>query len=160
MTPPPLSVVELRAEHQMTMRLGWARYTRSVGWNLRTISITMLTVLCLLPVSETLCVITCDGAPESSHAATHHHQAANEATPNTPDAPQIAASSSHPCDHTVAVQQAITPADRAQFAISMHAAIQVSPGGFAAPRLVEVAAFPAGPPGSPPSTSTPLVLRV
>lgn len=144
----------------MTLGLEWARYTRSVGWNLRTISIAMLTVLCLLPVSETLCVITCDGAPQNSHESTHHHQATHETARNTPDALQIAASSAHPCDHTMAVQPVTTPAERAQFAISSHAAILVALKGFAAPRRVEVAASPGGPPGSPPSTSAPLVLRV
>ena len=142
------------------MSLRWARYTRSVGWDLRTISIAILAVLCLLPVSETLCVITCDGVPESSHGAAHHHQATHEAGLNTPDALQIAASSGHSCDHTVTVQQVTTPVERAQFAASTHAAILVSLEGFVAPHFGQVAVSPGGPPGGPPSTSTPLVLRV
>src|SRR5688572_7632942 len=78
---------------------GLSRYTRNVGWNLRTISITMLMVLALLPLSGALCAITCDVAAHTE-SSRHHHGAAHEAkTAAAPETPVISVESAHRCDH-------------------------------------------------------------
>ena len=134
-----------------------ARYTRSVGWNLRAISVAMLVVLFVLPLSGTLCALACDQAahPEGSG---HHHEAAPEASqPAARDVPLVGGPSAHPCDHLAVIQQAIAAPERTQIAVSAPAGPM---GEFAPPLLQRARASHGAPPGSTPPTSIPLVLRV
>jgi hypothetical protein len=137
-----------------------ARYTRIVGWNLRTISVAMLLVLFVLPFSATLCALTCDQEAHSEGSGHHHEAAAEASQPAAPDAPLIGGPSVHPCDHVVTVQQATTAPERTQIAVSTHVAALVTVAEFAAPLLQMTGASHGAQPGSTPPTSTPLVLRV
>ena len=137
-----------------------ARYTRSVGWNLRTISVAMLVVLFVLPLSGTLCALACDQAAHSEGSG-HHHEATPESSqPAAPDAPLVGGPSAHPCDHLAVIQQAIAAPERTQIAVSVPAAPLVTVGEFAPPLLQRARASHGAPPGSTPPTSIPLVLRV
>ena len=100
-----------------------ARYTRIVGWNLRTISVAMLMVLFVLPLSGTLCALACDQAAHSEGSG-HHHEATPESSqPAAPDAPLVGGPSAHPCDHLAVIQQAIAAPERTQIAVSVPAAM-------------------------------------
>lgn len=133
-----------------------AGYTRNVGSKVRTIGFAMLAVLCLLPVSGTLCAIACNGAEQSSHAS-HHHGAAHEAGASGASHDLQIAGSSYPCNHVAAVQQATKAPDRVEFAGAPHAAT-VTHEWFSAQRPQELRPPRGAPPGSPPSNST--VLRI
>lgn len=137
-----------------------SRYTRNVGWNLRTISVAMLVVLSVLPLSGTLCALACDQAAHSEGSG-HHHEAAPEANhPAAPDVPLAGGPSAHPCDHAAAIQQATTAPERTQIAVSIPPPSMVTVGQSAPPLLQMAPASHGAPPGSTPSTSIPLVLRV
>ena len=137
----------------------FASYTPCVGWNLRTISTTMLMVLALLPLSGTLCALTCDVAANSKSSG-HHHGAAQEGTTSAAAGnPVISGTSFYPCDHDVAIEQFTTAAERAPMAIAPPAAL-VAVDSFVAPRVQRVPPSQGAPPGTTPSTSNPVVLRV
>ena len=135
-----------------------ARYTQDVGWNVRTISITMLMVLSLLPLSGTLCAVVCDIA--RAEGSGHHHGASQEADQSAPDAHFDAGPSAHPCDHSTAILQFTTAAERTQVATTVQPSVLVSVETFTAPTIRRTRAAAGAPPGSPPTSSTPLVLRI
>ena len=141
-------------------RKPWSRYTQTVGLNLRTISITMLMVFALLPLSGTLCAITCDTAAHSESSG-HHHGAAQEPTRSADfEIPQVSGPSVHPCDHDVTIQPVTTAAERPPIAIAAQPAVLLALDAFAAPPIQRLRPSQGAPPGTAPPTSTPLVLRV
>jgi hypothetical protein len=122
----------------------------------------MLVVLSVLPLSETVCAITCNQAAHSeSPDRHHHHEAGLEASqPAAPDVPLISGPTAHPCDHIAAIPQATTAAQKGPIAVSTPPASMVAVDAFAAPLVQRVRTLHGAPPGSTPPTSTPLVLRV
>jgi hypothetical protein len=138
-----------------------ARYTRTVGWNLRTISIAMLMVLSLLPFSGTLCAMACD-TPAQADGPLHHHGAAPEPTNAAEtDGARLTGGPAHPCDHDAAILQATNVAsERVQVIVSAPPLALAAVGPLTGPVAQQARAPQGAPPGSAPPTSTPLVLRV
>ena len=141
-----------------------SRYTPIVGWNQRTISIVVLTVLTLLPASGTLCALACDSTAPAA-ASSHHHgsgQGCDEA-PRLSSGVQIRGIAEHDCgNHEAVVGQAATAAaERAQFASpSAPPAVSAASDTFRALPISRGFLQDGAPPGTAPPTTTPLVLRV
>ena len=139
------------------------RYTDIVGWNLRTISIVMLAVLSVLPVSRALCTVMCDSVP-AAEAAAHHHGA-----PHCPEAAadalgvQFEAAGDHDCsNHEAAPAQAMLKAsERDQSSSLSSASLILLPSSVL--ELAHTTSISAGHSpgfgGTPPGT-TPLPLRI
>lgn len=136
------------------------RYTRSVQWRHR-IAVVLLTVLAGLPVSGTVCAMVCESA--SSAAATHHGSGQKCEDPAPPSSgPQISGYPEHDCStHDGAIRQATTAAERADLT-TKSAPIIIGAAAIVSVVLRNPQTFfdYSSPPGTPPSTTTPLVLRV
>ena len=144
-----------------TVRAATERYTRIVGWKQR-VSVVVLVVFASLPVSGTLCAMMCDSA--AAAASTHHGSDKNceeAARPST--GIQVEGASGHDCgNHDAAVRQiASTASERVELkAAAIVFALSAGHTSFSSLPPSAPAIDDAGPPGTAPRTTTPLVLRV
>jgi hypothetical protein len=115
-----------------------------------------------LPVSGTLCAMMCDSA--AAAASTHHGSDTNceeAARPST--GARIEGASDHDCsNHDAAIRQvASTVPERVELnAAASVFALSTGCTSFSSLPLSAPALDNAGPPGTAPRTTTPLVLRV
>lgn len=139
-----------------------SRYTRTVGLTQRSVSIVVLAVLTALPVWGTVCGILCNSAATAS-ASSHHGSGKECEEPAGPSSEvQIQGVSEHDCGtHDAVVRQASTTAgERAAGVSSPPAAVAaVHATNYALPAS-ETSFAQGAPPGTAPTTTTPLVLRV
>ena len=140
---------------------GGSRYTRTVSWRHR-ISFVVLIVLAALPVSSALCAVVCDASATMSG---HHHGAgkASEETAPPSSQVQLRSVSEHDCNtHDAVIRQTTTTAaERADAAAgSAPLMVSVSHATVTVPVVASSTAEYNAPPGTPPPTATPLVLRV
>jgi hypothetical protein len=132
-----------------------------VGWKQR-VSVLVLAVFASLPVSGTLCAMLCDSA--AAAASTHHGSDQNceeAARPST--GAHIEGASAHDCgNHDAAVRQlASTAPERVELkAAAIVFALTGGHTSFSSLPLSAPTTDDASPPGTPPRTTTPLVLRV
>ena len=141
-----------------------SRYTRHVPWRHR-ISLVLLIVLTALPASGTVCAMLCDSAA-ATHGAAHHGSGTDcddeRATTPSPG-PAIRGAAGHECsDHGAAILSAVvttatrgdgSPGPGLLVVLPVHASISDLDDSDAAFEY-------RSPPGSPPATASPFVLRV
>jgi hypothetical protein len=138
-----------------------SRYTRNVSWRHR-ISLGLLMVLTALPVSGSVCGMLCDSA--ATHEAGHHGSGkpCHDQAPPFSD-PQLRGASGHDCGHHDAAMRlvATTTATRADSVTgpSLPAPAPVH-DSISKPTDADAVVDYRTPPGSPPPTASPLVLRV
>ena len=143
-----------------TVRPATERYTRIVSWK-QQVSVVVMVLFTLLPVSGTLCAMMCESA--AAAASTHHGSDKDcEEAARPSMGVQLEGATNHDCSHDAAVRQiASTAPERVElkaaaivFALSAgHTSFSSLP--FSAPTFDD-----ASPPGMAPRTTTPLVLRV
>jgi hypothetical protein len=142
-----------------------SRYTRNVGFNQRTISIVVLSILTALPVSGTLCAMLC-GSTAATRAAAHHASGkpCDEEQVTTPSSdPQLRGASGHDCsDHEVAVRETPTTTATRADNVPEPGFLGAVAGHHTISNVLDSdAVFEyRNPPGSTPPTASPLVLRV
>jgi hypothetical protein len=138
-----------------------ARYTRNVSWRHR-ISLGLLMVLIALPVSGSMCAMLCDSV--ATHEAGHHRSGkpCHDQPPHFSD-PQLRGASGHDCGHHDAAMRlaATTTATRADN-VTGPSLVAPGPAHDSISKLIGSNAVLdyRTPPGSPPPTASPLVLRV
>src|SRR5688500_17214837 len=120
----------------------------------------MLVVVALLPLSGTLCAMSCDTTAHSESSGHHHGAAQEPARSADADGPQVSGPRAHPCHHEAAIQPATTAAARAPIAMSAQPASLLAHDALALPPIQGPRPSQGAPPGTTPPTSTPLVLRV
>jgi hypothetical protein len=131
-----------------------------VGWKQR-VSVVVLAAFAALPVSGTLCAMMCDSA--AAAASTHHGSDKNceeAARPST--GAQIEGASDHDCgNHDAAIRQiASTAPERVELnAAAIVFALSAGHTSFSSLPLSAPAIEDTGPPGTPPRTTIPPVLR-
>jgi YHS domain-containing protein len=144
-----------------TVRAAAGRYTRIVSWK-RQVTIVVLVLFTLLPVSGTLCAMVCDAA--AATASTHHGsgRTCEEAAPPSTGV-QIEGVTDHDCvNHDAAVRRiASTAPKRVDLqAAAIVFALSAGHASFRSLPLNAPAFDDTSPPGTAPRTTTPLVLRV
>ena len=121
-------------------------------------------VLTALPVSGTVCAMLCDSA--ATRAAAHHGSGKNcdDEQASTPSSgPQVRGTSGHDCsDHDAAIRVATTTTATRADSVSAPSLLVAVPVHASISNLTDSdASFDyRTPPGSTPSTASPLVLRV
>ena len=141
-----------------------SRYTRTVSWRHRT-SLVLLIVLTAIPVSGAVCAMLCD-SEATTRAAAHHGSGKpcddEQATPPS-SGPQVRRTSSHNCsDHDAATRVAATTTAARANSVPEPSLLAAIPLHDSISNLADsdVVLDYRPPPGSPPLTASPLVLRV
>ena len=141
-----------------------SRYTRTVSWRHR-ISLVLLIVLTAIPVSGAVCAMLCD-SEATTRAAAHHGSGKpcddEQATPPS-SGPQVRSTSSHDCsDHDAATRVAATTTAARANSVPEPSLLAAIPLHDSISNLADsdVVLDYRPPPGSPPLTASPLVLRV
>ena len=150
-----------RGQAQSGRPAGASGYTRIVGWKHR-ISVVVLVVLAVVPVSRALCAVACGSSAETSSA--HHGRASEQCDEPawSPPGVHIEDVSDHDCSaHGATVPHVATAAAER---ISVHIAhvISVAPTRYTTfdPAPANAPAFEYFRPPGLASTTIPLVLRV
>ena len=141
-----------------------SRYTRNVSWRDR-ISVVLLLLLTALPVSGTVCTMLCDSAATTPAAA---HHASGKPCDDEPAAtpspgPQMRSTAEHDCgDHDAVMREAATTTTTRADSVLGPSLLVAVPVHDAISKLADCdAVFDyRTPPGGPPPTASPLVLRV
>jgi hypothetical protein len=138
-----------------------SRYTRSVAWRHR-IALVLLLAFAGLPVSGTLCAMTCESA--ATQSAAHHGNDPKCAEPATPSSgPQINGATAHDCStHQSMRQVATTAVERIDLSARVLSAVVGSTSRAESVLLHDgwdSFAY-TSPPGTDPPTVRPVVLRV
>ena len=132
-----------------------------VSWK-QPVSAVVVVLFTSLPVSGTLCAMMCDSA--AAAASTHHGADKNcEEVAHPSTGVQIEGASDHDCsNHDAAVRQiASTAPKRVELtAAAIVFAFSAGHTSLSSLPLSAPATDAAGPPGTAPRTTTPLVLRV
>ena len=137
-----------------------SRYTRNVSWRHR-ISLTLLMVLTALPVSGSVCAMLCESAAATREA---HHGSAKPCDDHATSSsgPQLRGASGHDCGHhDAAIRLTATTATRAD-SVTGPSLLAPAPVHDSISKLTDAEAVVdyRTPPGSPPPTGSPFVLRV
>lgn len=134
-------------------------YTRPVSWRPR-IAVVLLFVLAAGPIGATVCAASCDVRESPTmvqHQAAQHCEQLTDSVP----APRMSDTSQHGCSGHQTIDVAVTVGLRADLSSSPP-----PPADFtcdvlrASVRGVSSALAYASPPGTAPSATTPLILRV
>ena len=132
-----------------------------MSWNQR-VSVVVLVLFTSLPVSGTLCAAMCESA--AAAASAHHGSDKNcEEVARASTGAQIEGASDHGCsNHDAAIRQvASTIPERVELkTAAIVFAFSAGHTSFSSLPLSAPAIDDAGPPGTAPRTTTPVVLRV
>ena len=133
-----------------------------MSWRHRT-SLVLLIILTALPVSGSVCAMLCDSAAATPAAAHHGSGKACDEHAAPSSGPQIRGASGHDCsDHDAAIRGAATTTATRADSVPGPSRLDAVPVRDSIRNFTDSDAVfdDRTPPGSTPSTASPLVLRV
>ncbi len=152
--------------HAPEVQSNGVRYTRSVSWKLRIISIGVVAFLMGAPIAGTVCALLCASAPGASDAAASGPHGSDGRCTDPADSAQsqIGSTSRDDCsshDGSLRVARATLTAVRAYAGLVLApVAVAATDRPFTYAPSVEASDSLCSPPGIDPPTRTPVVLRV